>query len=74
MDESVAIVRLPNGLTQRATIRADDSGEAGAMPEAQYARGCVLRLDRPQERKRPAVGRCGMPAASPSRIFGVPSR
>ncbi len=30
----VAVVRLPNGLTQRVTIRADDSGRAQAMLEA----------------------------------------
>ncbi len=49
MHEFVAIVRLPNGLTQRVTIRADDSGRARAMLEARYGRGCVLTLDRPQK-------------------------
>ena len=49
MDEFVAVVRLPNGLTQRVTIQADDSGKARAMLEAQYGRGCVLTLDRPQK-------------------------
>ena len=48
MYEFVAVVRLPNGLTQRMTIRADDRGKARAMLEAQYGRGCVLTLDRPQ--------------------------
>ncbi|MCB4821237.1 hypothetical protein [Roseicella aerolata] len=47
MDEFVAIVRLPNGLTQRVTIQSDDSGKARAMLEAQYGPGCVLTLDRP---------------------------
>jgi hypothetical protein len=49
MDEFVAVVRLPNGLTQRMAVRADDSGKARAMLEAQYGRGCVLTLDRPQK-------------------------
>ncbi len=48
MDEYVAVVRLPNGLTQRVTIQADSSGNARSMLEAQYGRGCVLTLDRPQ--------------------------
>jgi hypothetical protein len=29
-------------------IRAGDNGTARAMLEAQYSRGCVLTLDRPQ--------------------------
>ena len=49
MDEFVAVVRLPNGLTQRVTIQADDSGKARSMLEAQYGRGCVLTLDRLQK-------------------------
>jgi hypothetical protein len=49
MYEFVAVVRLPNGLTQRVTLRADDSGRARAMLEAQYGRGCVLTLGRPQK-------------------------
>ncbi len=49
MDEFVAVVRLSNGLTQRVTILADDSGKARQMLEAQYGRGCVLTLDRPQK-------------------------
>ena len=49
MYEFVAVIRLPNRLTQRVTIRADDSGKARAMLEAQYGRGCVLTLDRPQQ-------------------------
>ena len=35
MYEFVAVVRLPTGLTQWVTIRADDSGGARAMLEAQ---------------------------------------
>ncbi len=50
MCEFVAAVRLPNGLTQRVAIRADDIGKARSMLEAQYGRGCVLDLDRPQRR------------------------
>ena len=34
------MVRLPNGLTQRVTVRADDSGKGAAMLEARYGRGC----------------------------------
>jgi hypothetical protein len=49
MDEFVAVVRLPNGLTQRMTIQADDSGKARQVLEAQYGRGSVLTLDRPQK-------------------------
>jgi hypothetical protein len=49
VDDFVAVVRLPNGLTQRVTIQADDSGKARSMLEAQYGRGCVLTLDRPQK-------------------------
>lgn len=49
MHEFVAAVRLPNGLTQRVTIRADDNVRARSMLEAQYGRGCVLTLDRPQK-------------------------
>ena len=49
MDMFVAVVRLPNGLTQQITIQADDSGKARQMLEAQYGRGCVLTLDRPQK-------------------------
>ena len=49
MYEFVAVVRLPNGLTQRVTLRADDSGRARAMLEAQYGRGCVVTPDRPQK-------------------------
>ena len=49
MHEFVAVVRLPNGLTQRVNIRADDSGRARAMLEAQYGRGSVVTLDRPQK-------------------------
>ena len=48
MHEFVAVVRLPNGLTQRVTIRADDNVRARAMLEAQYGPGCVITLDRPQ--------------------------
>ena len=50
MYEFVAVVRLPNGVTQRVTIRADDIGRARAMLEAPYGRDCVLTLDRPQKR------------------------
>ncbi|WP_157033794.1 hypothetical protein [Belnapia moabensis] len=46
MDEFEAVVRLPNGSTQRVTIQADYSGRARAMLEAQYCRGRVLRLHR----------------------------
>ncbi len=35
MYEFVAVVRLPNGLTQRVAVRADDSGKGRAMLEAQ---------------------------------------
>jgi hypothetical protein len=49
MEEFVAVVRLPNGLPQRVAIQADDSGKARQMLEAQYGRGCVLTLDRPQK-------------------------
>ena len=49
MHEFVAVVRLPNGLTQRVTINADDSGKTRAMLEAQYGRSSVLTLDRPQK-------------------------
>jgi hypothetical protein len=49
MDEFVAVMRLPNGLTQRVTIQAHDSGKARAILEVQYGRGCVLTLDRPQK-------------------------
>jgi hypothetical protein len=49
MYEFVAVVRLPNGLTQRMTIQDDDNGKARAMLEAQYGRGSVLTLDRPQQ-------------------------
>jgi hypothetical protein len=49
MDVFVAVVRLPNGLAQRVTIQSGDSGKARAMLEAQYGRGCVLTLDRPQK-------------------------
>ena len=49
MHEFVALVRLPNGLTQRVAIRADDGGRARTMLEAQYGRGRVLTLDRPQK-------------------------
>ena len=48
--EFVAVVRPPNGLTQRVAVRADDSGKGRAMLEAQYGRGCVLTLDRPRKR------------------------
>ena len=49
MYEFVAVVRLPNGLTQRGTVRADDSGRGRAVLEAPNGRGCVLTLDRPQK-------------------------
>ena len=48
MYEFVAVVRLPNGLTQRITVRADDNVRARQMLEAQYGPGSVLTLDRPQ--------------------------
>jgi hypothetical protein len=35
MNEFVATVRLPNGLMQRVTIQADDSGKTASVPEAQ---------------------------------------
>ncbi len=49
MHEFVAVVRLPNGLTKRVTVRAGDNVRARAMLEAQYGRGCVLTLDRAQK-------------------------
>ncbi len=33
MYEFVAVVRLPNGLTQRVAVRAEDSGKGRAMLE-----------------------------------------
>jgi hypothetical protein len=36
MDEFVAAVRLPNELTQRVAIQADDSGKVWAMLETQH--------------------------------------
>ena len=57
MYEFVAVVRLPNGLTQRVAVRADDSGKGRAMLEAQEGRGCVLTLTgrRRGSRPQPAV-------------------
>ncbi len=64
MEELVAVVRLPNGLTQQVKIEAGDSGRARQMLEAQYGRGCVLTLDRPK------VGRMAHNALSPRRRRG----
>jgi hypothetical protein len=49
MHEFMAVVRLPNGLTQPVTIQADHSGKARQMLEVQYGRGSVLTLDRPKK-------------------------